>query len=273
MIKKLLIWWDDFFYKVLVKNVLKTSRLGYGSVVTGAESGENFEHMYNNKPQGKWVIGKYVDKVLLNLPAVHATRGRKEDVKKILWNEIYNNQMINKKTKVLDLASGGARYLRELKEEHNKGLIESICIDKNEACVKLGESLVKQEGVRNIRFFRGDIFHLEHLRRLSSNKKWQPNVIISSGLFIYFDNQMVERMIKEIYQALPQNGLFIFSSYENLNTRKLMRKTASVSSGEEWILHYRKPDHWRSVLYKLDFKDVQITRDQWLMNNVCSARK
>src|SRR3990167_1055984 len=118
MIKRILARVEDFFYRVILRNLLKTSKLGYGVVVTGAESGANFEHMYNNKPEGSFIIGRYIDKALLNLPAVHATRGRKEDIKKVLWNEISNNRILGRKTKVLDLASGGARYLRELPEFH-----------------------------------------------------------------------------------------------------------------------------------------------------------
>lgn len=273
MIKKILVYLDNFLYKVILKNLLKTSKLGYGTIVTGAESGANFEHMYNNRPDGSFIIGRFVDKALLNLPAVKATRGRKEDIKKVLWNEIGNNKLLERKTRVLDLASGGARYLRELAEEHRNGDIESICIDKDRTCVQLGEELAKKEGLKNIKFFRGDIFRLNHLRAFASRLNWKPNVVIASGLFIYFNNQMVERMVKEIYDILPKEGLLAFSSYENLNTRKLMRKTMSTSSGEEWTLYYRKPEYWRSLLHNVGFKQIFITRDQWLMNNICMARK
>lgn len=273
MIKRILVHLDNFFYKVLLKNLLKTSRLGYGLVVTGAESGANFEHMYNNRPQGSFIIGRYVDKALLNLPAVHATRGRKEDIKKVLWNEVNNNHLLGKKTKVLDLAAGSARYLRELAEEHRNGDVESICIDKDGACVQLGRELTEKEGLKNIRFFRGDIFHLGHLRILASKLRWSPNVVVASGLFIYFSNQIVEKMILEIYDLLPKDGLLVFSSYENLNTKKLMRKAMATSSGKEWTLYYRKPDYWRSSLHNTGFRQVFITRDQWQMNNIISTRK
>ncbi len=273
MIKRVSVYLENFFYKVLLKNLLKTSKLGYGLVVTGAESGTNFEHIYNNRPQGSFIIGRYVDKALLNLPAVHATRGRKEDIKGILWNEIGNNRIRNRKTKVLDLASGGGRYLRELVQEHRNSEIESICIDKDGTCIQLGEELVKKEDLKNIRFLKGDIFRLNHLKTFARRSTWIPNVVVASGLFIYFSNQTVEKMITEIYEALPSEGLLIFSSYEHLNTRKLMRKAMATSSGEEWTLYYRKPEYWRSLLHCSGFKEIFITRDQWQMNNIISARK
>lgn len=273
MLKRLIARLDDFFYRVILKNTLKLSKLGYGFIVSGAESGENFEHIYNNKPQGTLLIGKIIDKILLNLPSVRATRERKEEIKKILRREVLSNQSAGRKTKILDLASGGARYLRELKEEHESGNVESLCVDKNMRCVNLGRSLAGREGVKNLKFLRADIFRTGHLKVISQQIDWKPNIIIASGLFIYFNDQTVEQILREIYQALPLEGVVIFQSYENLSSRKLMRKTSVTSSGEQWTLYYRKPEFWEQLLSKIGFKEVTISRDQWQMNNVCVARK
>lgn len=273
MFKRLIARLDDFFYRVILKNILKLSRLGYGFIVSGAESGENFEHIYNNKPKGAFLIGKLIDKILLNLPSVCATRERKEEIKKILRKEISSNKAAGQKTLILDLASGGARYLRELKEEHESGDVESLCVDKNMRCVNLGRSLAGREGVKNLKFFRADIFRLGHLKTISQRIAWKPNVIIASGLFIYFNDVMVEQVLRDVYQALPKNGLVVFQSYENLTSRKLMRKTSSTSTGEQWTLYYRKPKFWEQLLAKIGFQEIFISRDEWQMNNVCVARK
>ncbi len=273
MIKKFLVQFDNFFYKKIVRNLLKTSKLGYGFVVTGAESGVNYEHIYDNVPEGSYFIGKVVDKALLNLPAVRSTRNRKDDVKKVLWNEIENNKLINRKTKVLDLASGGARYLREFSEEHKHGQVESICIDKNIASVKLGKDLSGKENLKNIKFFKANMFSLRHLKKISDKLNWVPNVVVASGIFIYFNDEIVEGLLKEIYKHLAPGGLVVFTSYEKIDSKKLMRKAMQTSSGDVWTLYYRKPEYWRPLLTKIGFKDIFIMRDQWLMNNVCSARK
>ncbi len=271
--KRALVVAEDLYYKKVIKNLLKTSKLGRGVVLTGAESGVNFEHIYNNKPEGSFLIGRYVDKALLSLKTAQATRGRKETIKKMLNNEIQNNRLFNRKTKILDLASGTARYLRELSEEHLTGAVESTCIDKDSACIKLGRDLVKRDGIPNIRFFRGNIFHLNHLRKLAYSLEWKPNVIIASGLFMYFNDDRVEEMLREIYDFLPPGGLLIFSSYERVGIRKLMRKTMTTSTGEPWILYYRKPEHVRHVLHKIGFEQIFVIRDQWEMSNICLGRK
>ncbi len=273
MLKKTLVVFDNFFYRVLLRNLLKTSKLGYGFTTTGAESGVNFEHIYDNKAQGKYLIGKYVDRILLNLPAVQATRMRKDEVKRVLWNEISNNSIKNRATKIFDIGSGGARYLRELSSECPTGKVESFCIDKDKNCILLGKELSRKQGVEGIRFTKGDAFNLEKLKKFSTKKGWLPNVVIASGFFIYFNNEVVEKMLREIWSFLPPGALIIFSSYEQLNTRKLMRKSMQTSTGEDWTLYYRSPDYWRKTLYDIGFSEVFIFRDQWRMNNICTARK
>lgn len=273
MFKRLIARADDFFYRVILRSLLKLSKLGYGFVVSGAESGENFEYIYNNKPQGVFLIGTLIDKILLNLPSVRATRARKEEIKKILRDEMSRNRSSGLKTRVLDLASGGARYLRELKPEHETGDIESLCIDKNMRCVNLGRSLAGRENVKNLKFVRADMFRMGHLKTISQKIAWKPNVIIASGLFIYFNDETVGRVLKEIHETLPPGGAVIFQSYENLTSRKLMRKTSVTSEGDPWTLYYRKPEFWRELLVSLGFQNISISRDEWRMNNVCSARK
>lgn len=273
MLKRLVARLDDFLYRKILRSVLKLSKLGYGFIVSGAESGENFEHIYDNKPRGSFLIGKYIDKILLNLPSVRATRGRKEIIKKILRKEISINCSAGHKTRILDLASGGARYLRELKAEHESGDVESLCVDKNMRCVSLGRLLTKKENVQNLKFLKADIFRMGHLKAISRRVDWKPNVIIASGLFIYFNDQAVENVLREIYQALPKGGIVIFQSYENLSSRKLMRKTSITSSGEQWTLYYRKPEFWKELLSRVGFEEIIISRDEWQMNNVCAARK
>ena len=273
MFKRLIARLDNFFYRKVLKNILKLSKLGYGFIVSGAEAGENYERIYNNEPEGALIIGKYIDGILLNLPSVVATRERKDDIKKILWNEIENNRLARRKTRILDLASGGARYLRELKEEHEKGDVESLCIDKDKKCITLGRALSEKENLKNLKFLRSDIFRMGHLKKVSQRINWKPNVIIASGFFIYFNDKIVEKSLKEIYQYLPQDGVVIFQSYEHLNSRKLMRKTAITSSGDQWTLYYRKPEFWRELLRRIGFTYIFISRDQWQMNNICVGRK
>lgn len=264
---------ENLYYRKLLRGLLKSSRLGYGLVVTGAESGANFEHIYNNRPQGSYLIGRLIDRKLLNLHSAEATRIRKNTIRQLVWNEVQNNKHLGHKTKVLDLASGSARYLRELVNEHRQNEVESLCVDKDIHSVRLGQSLCKREGLTTIRFIQANIFRMGRLQQLGSRLNWRANVVIAAGLFMYFNDSEIERILREIHAYLPARGLVVFTSVERLEIKKLMRKTMSVSSGEEWVLYHRKPDWLRTLLHHLGYNDVLILSDPWQLQNVCAARK
>ena len=100
---------EDIFYKKIIRPIMYKSTLGKNSIDGFADTGFNFEYMYKNVPSGDGVVGRFVDRILLNLPAVQATRNRKETIKKILRREVLHNSRHNKKTRILDIASGPAR--------------------------------------------------------------------------------------------------------------------------------------------------------------------
>src|SRR3989338_6037770 len=102
---------DDFVYKKIIRSLLLTSCFGRKSVLGRSESGVNFEYMYDNKSHGYTWLGKLVDRILLNLPAVKATRNRKDSILKILKNEIKDNIIREIHTKIVDIGSGFIYYL------------------------------------------------------------------------------------------------------------------------------------------------------------------
>src|SRR3989338_1097832 len=244
---------ENIYYRKVLKQLMKISKLGYGLVVTGAEAGANFEHIYNNRPEGSYLIGRLIDHKLLNLRSAEATRIRKDTIRKLIWNEIESNKLLGRNTKVLDMASGSARYLRELVDEHQRGDVESVCVDKDISSVRLGRSLCEREGLVNMRFVLADIFHLGHLQEFGAQLDWHANVVVASGLFMYFNDSQIEAMLREIYAYLPPHGLVIFTSVERLEIKKLMRKALSVASGKEWVLYQRKPETLRVLLHRIGF--------------------
>jgi len=235
-----------------------------------ADSGLNFDHMYRNHPKGISGFGKFVDRLLLNLPSVKATRNRKEIIIKILENEIINNFILGKKTRILDAASGPARYLVELLEGNRQYNIEVLCIDKDIRSLNFGRILA---GKKPIRYARVDVLHARHLKRLSKRIHWKPNIIIISGLFEYKDDNFVKNILKEAYENIEYEGLFLFISQVDNPTKKLMSKVGVTSEGKSWELIYRKPEIFRIWLLQMGFKSVIISVDRWGMYEFCTCRK
>lgn len=261
---------EDFWYKMILKNILSLSKLGRTSMKGQADSGLNFDHMYRAQPKGITSFGRFVDKVLLNLPSVKATRHRKDIIIKILANEIANNLMLSKKTRILDVASGPARYLVDLIDSSNQNNIEVLCIDKDIRALNFGKILA---GNKPIRYTKADVQKTEHLKRLSKKISWVPNIVLISGLFEYKDDNFVKNILAEIYDNIAYDGLLLFISQVDNPTKKLMSKVCLTSEGKSWELIYRKPEIFRKWLLKLGFKSVIISVDQWGMYEFCTCRK
>lgn len=261
---------ENFWYKTILKNIFSLSKLGRTSIKGQADSGLNFDHMYRNKPKGITSFGKFVDKLLLNLPSVKATRNRKNIIVKILQNEIANNLMLRKKTRILDIASGPARYLIELLDGYKQKDIEVLCLDRDRRSLRFGKILA---GKKPIRYAKIDVFKPKHLKYLAKKINWQPNIILSSGLFEYLEDPPVKNTLKEVFNNIDKDGLFIFISQTNNPSKKLMSKICKTSDGKSWELIYRTPEIFREWLLDTGFKNVIISTDSWGMYEFCTCKK
>ncbi len=265
---------EDFVYKKVIRNILLMSKLGRQSVLGEASTGYNFDHMYTNKPDGYLGIGRIIDYILLHLPAVKATRARKENIIAILAAEIEQRKKNGKVTRIMDVACGAGRYLAELDAKFKESDIEIIGIDYDTKSLILGESIAKSYNVseKSIRFLKGDIFRLDHLKRLGTKIEWCPHIIIASGLVEYLDDNVVQDVFRQIHEALDDGGCFLFVSQQNNPSRKLMEKVGTTKNGP-WILHYRQPSVLCDWLREVGFKDIHFRTDQWGMYDLFTIKK
>ena len=252
-----------------------TSKLGRQSVLGRADAGSNFEHMYENKPEGDGPLGWVVDWALLNLPAVKATRNRKDAILKILKNEIANNQLSGKKTYVIDVGAGTSRYLLDLAREYSAGSVEALSIDYDRESLNLGKKIAEAVGAQKkfIRYTRANAFRLAHMKYFGRKRSWAPNVIIASGFIYYLDDEAVKNALKEILTHLDPGGLLIMSSIRRSPSQKLMEKVCTTTDRQAWVLHYREPEFVRHMMFDAGFREVLIGEDPWGMYNVCTGRK
>ena len=261
---------DSFFYKKIVAPIISLSKLGRTTLSGQADAGLNIDHMYRNRPKGITRAGKLVDRVLLRLPSVQATRYKKDIIAKILSNEIANNILLEKKIKILDLASGPARYLVDVVTDKNKDEIEILCIDYDKRSVNFGKILA---GNKPIRYTRVNVFKLERLKRLAGRISWIPNIIITTGFFELLSDNVFENMLKDMYRHIDKDGLVLFTSQADNPSKKLMTKIGKKQDGKNWTLFLRSPDHLRALMIKLGFRDVIISVDRWGMYEYCTGRK
>ncbi|MDP3981054.1 MAG: class I SAM-dependent methyltransferase family protein [Chlamydiota bacterium] len=265
---------EDFVYKKVIRNIMLTSKLGRQCVLGEASTGYNFDHMYQNKANGYYGFGRIIDFILLHLPAVKATRARKENILRILSNEIQDRKKKGEITRIMDVACGAGRYLTELDTAVNQEGVEIIGVDYDSKSLNLGRSIAKTYGIseKSLRFLRGNVFRLERLKRLGDKIEWRPNIILASGLIEYLDDDKARSAFKQIYEALDQGGLFLFFSQQSNPSKKLMEKVCTTNVGA-WVLYYRQPDVLSKWLMETGFQQIDFNVDQWKMYNQFLARK
>jgi len=266
--------WFDFidvvYYEKILMPLLLLSKLGRSSVLGQADSGLNFDHMYMNKPKGVTAFGKFVDRVLLNLPSVQATRARQEIIVKILQNEILNNVALQQKSRIVDIASGPARYLSDFLNNYGQNSMEVLCIDRDRRSLNFGKILARNKPMR---FIKADIFRTNKLQKLSSRSRWIPNVVICSGLFEYLEDTGVKKILSDIFKNLDDGGLLVFASQKDNPSKKLMSRVCKTQNGNTWDLFYRNPELFRAWLLNAGFRAAIVSVDRWGMYEFCTARK
>lgn len=262
---------ERIFYDKILRGLIFTSRLGRKSMMGYADSGINFDYIYRNAPSGYSRIGKMVDRILLNLPAAKATRNRKNKIIEILKDEIENNKRLSKKTKIVDLASGPARYLIELISDYNKDHVEILCLDLDRRALALGK---KQSQNKPILYKKANVLRFNpHYKRISEKHSWKPNLVLISGLYEYQEDKIVIESLKYIHENLEDNGLlFLITQIGNPN-RKLIEKLGITRSGKSWVLFYRDPPTLNHFIEESGFGEISIEIDKWKMYAFCTARK
>lgn len=254
----------------IITLILSISKLGRNVIKGQADSGLNIDHMYRNRAKGITRLGKFIDNVLLNLPAVKATRNKKDIIMKILRNEIENNIILDKKTKILDIASGPARYIVDVITSYTHDKIEVLCLDSNRKSINFGRALA---GKKPIRYTKANVFNLRHLKSLSRKLKWIPNILITTGFFEMLQDEIFRKMLKDAYDHIEEEGLIIFTSQADNPSKNLMSELGKKQNGQSWNIFFRTPEYLRRLMIKTGFRDVIISIDQWGMYEYCTGRK
>jgi len=263
---------EKFIYLKIIMPVLSISRIGRNTIKGDADSGISIDYLYRNKPKGLYSIGKFVDGVVLRLPAVKATQRKKDIIIKVIQNEVSNNLLLEKKTKILDLASGPARYLVEFLDKGTslKNEIEILCVDNDKQSVNYGNIIGKS---KPIRFIKGNTFKMGTLKRFSKKIGWKPNIILCTGFFELNDDKNVRSLLNEIYGFIEKNGLLMFTSQADNPSKKLMKTVGKTRDGSSWKMHFRDPHVLRKWMLEIGFRDVIISLDSWGMYEYCTGRK
>lgn len=268
MYKKL----EKLFYNRILRGLFFTSRLGRKTMMGYADSGINFDYIYRNIAVGYTKFGKIVDRILLNLPAAKATVNRKDTIVKVLKEEIEKNRANKKKTKIVDLASGPARYIIETIDDDNKEHVEVLCLELDRRSIQFGKRISLD---KPILYKKANILKVgSRYKTISDKVKWVPNVIMVSGFIEYQKSDaLVLDLLKKIYEYLDEKGMLLLVTQMGSPNRQLTEKLGITREGKEWKLYYRNPEPLKELLMAAEFKNIKVEPDKWNMYVYCRGEK
>ena len=171
------------------------------------EKPRGYPAAYNNKALSEG-IGKYYDGYCLGLPYTVSIRLRKDMMREILYD--YINSSTNENLKILNLASGGCREIREMFNSPilYEGTANLMCIDLDEEAIAFAREKLSNIDTGNItvNLIQGNIVRMGDL---NLGKKNCFDMIYSIGVADYLQDRMLAKMLKDSYALLKPGGKLI----------------------------------------------------------------
>lgn len=160
------------------------------------------EYIYNNEPISEG-IGYYFDRGFLESDLVRSVVNRKNLTKE----EIKSLIKSGKKPKILNLASGSCREIREMLDEGIKESFSLTCLDQDEEAIAFSQNALKDS--IDVTFIKDDIFNIT--KRGGESLLNDKDLIYSIGLIDYLPDRILKKIIKSIYDNLKPGAVLLLS--------------------------------------------------------------
>ncbi|WP_455669651.1 bifunctional alpha/beta hydrolase/class I SAM-dependent methyltransferase [Phocaeicola sp.] len=223
----------------------------------GFDSGISLDYVYKNKPQGMAGIGKMMDYGYLNAIGWRGVRKRRENLLKLLQEQIESLQQEGREVKILDIAGGTGNYLFEIKKRCPE--VRVVINEFKRSNIELGEKFIAENGLKNISFTNYDCFDPETYRKLD----YQPNIIVISGIFELFEsNKLVNEAIKGAVSLTEPDSYVIYTGQPWHPQLKMIAYVLNSHQEKDWVMRRRS----QKELDRL-FAFNQVRKQKMLLDN------
>lgn len=180
-----------------------------------------------------------------NLRPSQATRNRLKLIKYLLLKNIENIVKKNKEVRLVSIASGSAQGVIEVIAEAKKReiLVRAVLIDLDKNAIEHSKRLAQKMKIENqITFINKPASFVKVI-----GKDFKPNLIEMIGFLEYRPFNKAVKLIKNIQQALENEGVFLVSQI-TYNLEMFFLKEVI-----NWSMVYRKPKELAKILSLANF--------------------
>lgn len=183
-----------------------------------------------------------------------AVRNRKEDIKRFVINAAQNNP--KKLIRVMDLACGPSRDVQELLHGSKdvSGRLEFHCYDADPNALEYAKEMVKL--ATSVHFYQMNVLRIALKKDIQNQFDSTFDIIYSTGLFDYLNEQVSVRLISNLKKILSPGGLLFVSDVRD----KFSNPSAYFMEWVgDWNLIYRSDDEFRSIFTQSGFKERDLS--------------
>ena len=258
-----------FIYRSLLKRLGQYSNGISIGLRHGFDSGLSLDYVYQNKPSGKNLLGKQVDRIYLNAVGWKGIRVRKHNLKTTLLTITDMLHSDGRIPVILDVASGPGRYLFEIQQQQNFPIFLHLN-DTDENAIKHAKHISAQYQKNNASYSNTNVFKTFNARDFSK----VPNIIVVSGLFeLYANNQQVHQVVSNLYDLLEEGGYLMYTGQPWHPQLEMIGRTLNNRNGQRWIMRRRLQSEMDQLVESAGFTKLGTESDGYGIFTVSCAQK
>lgn len=236
----------------------------------GLTSGWAVEYACRNRPSGRGLIGKVLDRIFLAHPGWKAVRVRRQHLESLLGEAIDDLRNAGSAVSIVDIASGPAQYVLSVLEQKGEDGVFTRCRDLDERWLRCGETEAARCGLQNVHFERGDALDAEELALLRP----RPNIAVVSAFYDWItDDSTVRRSMGMMFDALEPGGILVMTSQIDHPNLDLACSLFPDFNGEPLDMKMRPVSQVHTWLKETGFAVEHTLIDSWGYFAAIKARK
>lgn len=244
-------------------------RLGHE---TGFDSGSTLDYVYRNRPSGKLVVGKLIDRAYLDSIGWRGIRQRKLHVEELLREAMGRLASAGVPIHIVDIAAGHGRYVLESLARQTIRPQSILLRDYSDINVRDGSALIHEKGLTGIaRFEKGDAFDRDSLAAITP----RPTLGIVSGLYeLFSDNTLVRGSLEGLSRAIPRGGYLVYTGQPwHPQLELIARALTSHRQGKLWVMRRRTQLEMDQLVEAAGFRKLMQRIDEWGIFTVSLAER
>ncbi len=236
----------------------------------GYDSGVMLDYIYQNQASGLTPLGRLIDRFYLNAIGWRGIRIRRILLEHLLQSTIEATHAAGRPVRLLDIASGPARYILETIGKLRAIPISAVLRDYKEENVDAAARLCAELGLAKVTIARGDAFDRAALAAITPS----PTIAVASGLYELFpDNEPVLRSLRGIADAVEPGGHLLYTNQPWHPQLEFIARTLKNREGRPWIMRRRTQAEMDELVRTAGFEKVSQECDPWCLFTVSLARR